>query len=111
MTKRPGLPVRGSTTGRPIMVLFDALGQKWSMRILWELRDGPLSFRELRARCDDVSPTSLNQRLKDLKELNLVNLSDDGYSLTKWGAELGERLTEMDIWAARWAEKAFRPKP
>ncbi|MEQ9509453.1 MAG: hypothetical protein RLN92_10440 [Alloalcanivorax xenomutans] len=42
--------VRGSTTGRPIMVLLDILGQRWTLRILWELRDAPLSFRALRQR-------------------------------------------------------------
>src|SRR5256885_7052823 len=39
--------VRGSTTGRPIMVLLDLLGRRWVLRIVWELRDEPRRFREL----------------------------------------------------------------
>jgi len=39
--------VRGSTTGRPIMVLLDLLGRRWTLRIVWELRDAPRRFREL----------------------------------------------------------------
>ena len=31
--------VRGSASGRPIMVLLDLLGRRWSLRIVWELRD------------------------------------------------------------------------
>ena len=38
----PGQPVRGSASGRPIMALLDLLGRRWALRILWELRDGPL---------------------------------------------------------------------
>ena len=71
-------PVRGSTTGRPIMVLFDILGQRWSLRILWELRQGPLTFRALRDACDGASPTVLNTRLKALRHLGLVDLGPDG---------------------------------
>ena len=51
-TPKPGTPVRGSRTGRPIMAALDLLGRRWALRVLWELRGGPLSFRELRARCD-----------------------------------------------------------
>ena len=39
--------VRGSRTGRPIMVLLDLLGRRWTLRIVWELRDQPRRFREL----------------------------------------------------------------
>ena len=36
--------VRGSRTGRPIMVLLDLLGRRWALRILWELRNGALAY-------------------------------------------------------------------
>jgi DNA-binding HxlR family transcriptional regulator len=52
---RPGAPVRGSATGRPIMALLDLLGRRWALRIIWELRDGPLTFRDLQAACDGMS--------------------------------------------------------
>jgi DNA-binding HxlR family transcriptional regulator len=39
---RPGTKVRGSSGGRPIMALLDLLGRRWALRILWELRGGPL---------------------------------------------------------------------
>ena len=46
---RPGVSVRGSRSGRPIMAALDLLGRRWALRILWELRAGPLTFRAIRA--------------------------------------------------------------
>lgn len=103
MTKRPGTAVRGSTTGRPVMVLLDVLGQRWTLRLLWELSQGPGNFRELRARCDDLSPTVLNKRLKELRELSLVALREDGYALTPTGQSLITVLMPLDAWAKDWA--------
>ncbi|MAZ03428.1 MAG: transcriptional regulator [Sneathiella sp.] len=102
--KKPGTRVRGSTTGRPIMVLFDVLGQRWTLRILWELRHGRLNFRDLRAQCDDISPTVLNARLKTLRELALIDHQDGGYAYTSAGAELSNKLAGFDQWAENWAK-------
>ncbi len=44
--------VRGSKSGRPIMALLDLLGRRWMLRIIWELRNGPLTSRALRQACD-----------------------------------------------------------
>lgn len=98
-----GSPVRGSRTGRPIMVLLDALGRRWALRVLWELSEGPLTFRALRERCGDVSPTVLNDRLAELRDLALVDLSEEGYTLSEKGRELGALLLPLDAWARRWA--------
>lgn len=102
--KKPGDKVRGSDTGRPIMVLLDQLGQRWTLRILWELRDGPMTFRELQSRCDSVSPTLLNRRLKELREVNLVDRTEGGYSFTKLGQDLGEQLLTLSKWSNKWAK-------
>ena len=64
--------VRGSRTGRPIMVLLDLLGRRWTLRILWELRSGALTSRALRTACDEASPKVLNQRLKELREAGFI---------------------------------------
>ena len=103
MTK-PGNKVRGSDTGRPIMVLLDQLGQRWTLRILWELRDGPMTFRELQSRCENVSPTLLNKRLKELREMKLVIRNEGGYDFTKFGQDLGEQLLALSRWSNKWAK-------
>lgn len=98
----PRKPVRGSRTGRPIMALLDLLGRRWTLRVLWELRSDSLTFRDLRDRCDAVSPTVLNARLKDLREAGLVELGEGGYGLTGLGRELLERLEPLYRWSGRW---------
>ncbi len=102
-----GKAVRGSRTGRPIMVLLDLLGRRWTMRVLWELRDRRLSFRSLQEACDAVSPAVLNDRLRELRESRLVDLADgEGYGLTPLGTELLERFAPIVGWAERWARIA-----
>lgn len=102
----PGKRARGTSTGRPIMVLLDLLGRKQSLRVLWELRHGPLTFRELQARCDNISPTVLNTRLKELRDALIVeHTGKSGYALTRLGADLMEALAPMNSWSKRWARQ------
>lgn len=89
---------------RPIMRVLDLLSRRWALRVLWELRDGRLTFRALREACDDVSPSSLNQRLAELRGLGVVELGDDGYGLTASGVRLSRTLLEL----SRWADEALR---
>jgi DNA-binding HxlR family transcriptional regulator len=95
--------VRGSRSGRPIMVLLDLLGRRWSLRILWELRHQSLTSRALRAACDEASPTVLQARLSDLRQAGLVELlRGDGYRLTALGRELLETFLPLHHFAERW---------
>lgn len=99
----PGRPVRGSRSGRPIMALLDLLGRRWVMRIIWELRGEPLTFRELRGRCDEMSPTVLNQRLHDLREAGIVEQAEEGgYALSALGAGLLESMGPLLHWSEQW---------
>src|SRR5215210_3072343 len=98
---QPGRPVRGSRTGRPIMALLDLLGRRWALRILWELRAGNLTFRELRGHCDSMSPTVLNDRLSELREAGIVELTDGGYGLTADGTELLSAVAPISQWAKK----------
>ena len=103
---KPGMPVRGSRTGRPIMALLDLLGRRWVLRILWELRDTPLTFRELREHCDAMSPTVLNQRLRELRDADIVVLEDpSGYALSRQGRQLLEALMPLQRWSEQWQKK------
>ena len=95
--------VRGSRTGRPIMVLLDLLGRRWALRILWELRNDPLTSRALRTACDEASPTVLNERLKELREADFIELGDAGYALTALGRELSEKFMPLHHFAEKWS--------
>jgi DNA-binding HxlR family transcriptional regulator len=88
------------------MALLDLLGRRWALRVIWELRDGPARFRDLRERCGGLSPTVLNERLRELREAGVVELVDeDGYRATEEGAKLLEAMGPLDQWARRWAKR------
>ena len=107
---KPGTPVRGSDTGRPIMALLDLLGRRWVMRIIWELRCTPLTFRELRERCDDMSPTVLNQRLRELRETGIADIAQaGGYTLSPMGVSLLASMMPLLHWSEEW-EKTLAQK-
>jgi DNA-binding HxlR family transcriptional regulator len=88
------------------MALLDLLGRRWALRVLWELREGPLSFRALRARCEEMSPSVLNTRLRELRDAGIVTGGEGGYALTPDGRRLLEDLRPLDGWARRWARRA-----
>ena len=104
-TPQVGRPARGSSTGRPIMVVLDVLGRRGALRVLWELRDGPLTFRALQDACE-TNPGSLNARLKDLRELGTVDHEEGGYRLSKSGRILMKTLNDLQAWSERWASGA-----
>ena len=103
----PGKSVRGSHTGSPINALFDLLGRRWALGVLWNLGNGPRSFRELQALCGGISPSILNSRLKDLREADILERSTEGYRLTVRGQELRQIVVPLGYWSAVWSEEVF----
>ncbi|MCZ2721969.1 helix-turn-helix domain-containing protein [Marinomonas sp. 15G1-11] len=98
-----GSPVRGSESGQPIMVLFDLLGRRWAMGILWGLSGSNRTFRDLQTHCGSASPSVLNTRLKELRAAHLIEKAADGYSLTEDGRALFKHLEPLGDWAKDWA--------
>ena len=107
MSVRPGQPVRGSSTGRPVMALFDLIGRRWNLRIIWELRQapGPLTFRELRSACGDISSSVLTQRLHELSDVRITAHAGDGYTLTSTGIGLVAALQPVLDWSRAWNQE------
>jgi DNA-binding HxlR family transcriptional regulator len=102
---KPRMRARGSVTGRPIMMLLDLLGRRWTLRLIWELREGRrLNFRELISICG-ISPSVLNMRLTELRENTIIELAPDGYALTAIGCDLLAKLTPLHDWAEAWARR------
>ena len=91
------------TNQRPIMLLIDLLGKKWIMRIIWELNQDTCSFRTLQSRCEKISPTVLNKRIKELIAANLVvKAKPNGYHLTGLGLGLIELFHPLNNWVKKW---------
>jgi DNA-binding HxlR family transcriptional regulator len=87
-----------------MLALFDLLGRRWALRILWELRVEPATFLELHRRCDSMSTSVLTQRLVELRDAQLIEKDQAGsYALTEAGSLLLGRLDGIDEWTQEWA--------
>jgi DNA-binding HxlR family transcriptional regulator len=93
------------------MALLDLLGRRWALRVIWELREDRLSFRALQARCEGMSSSVLNQRLRELRAAGIVELDAGGYELTSEGQRLLAAFSPINDWADRWAERAQGESP
>jgi len=84
------------------MVALDLLGRRTTLRVLWELREEPMTFRALQEVCE-TNARLLNIRLTELKEAGLVEHGTGGYRLTEQGRSLGAALEPLSAWAEEWA--------
>ena len=107
----PGAPVRGSKSGKPIMALFDLLGRSWALGVIWQLSDGPATFRQLQEKCEQVSPTVLNKRIKELTASGLIERGDSGYQLSGNGIDLFRLLEPFGGWSQKLAAELATSKP
>jgi DNA-binding HxlR family transcriptional regulator len=87
------------------MALLDLLGRRWALRVVWELREGPMSFRALQQRCDGMSSSVLNQRITELGAAGVVEHSPGGYRLSAEGLRLLEAFAPLQAWADRWGQR------
>ena len=86
------------------MTLLDLLGRRWTLRILWELRERSLTSRALRSACDEASPTVLQARLSELRQAGLVELLPGyGYRLTAIGRNYWRTFAAASL-AERWSK-------
>lgn len=52
-----------------------------------------------------MNPASLNKRLRELRELDIVSHSGAGYHLTGHGRSLMSALDPLADWAKKWAAR------
>jgi DNA-binding HxlR family transcriptional regulator len=87
------------------MALLALLGRRWALRVVWELREGPLVFRALQERCEGMSSSVLNQRLGELRAAGVLDSRAGGYELTGEGLALLDAYAPLEAWAERWAAR------
>lgn len=87
---------------------MDLLGQRWVLRIVWELEPGALGFLELRRRMGNCSSSMLSERLQQLQTARIVTkLPDKSYELTApVGVSLGRSMQSVWDWARQWVGSA-----
>lgn len=89
---------------------MELLGQRWTLRAIWELQAGALRFLDLRRRMDNCSSSVLSERLRQLSACGLVVKNQAGkWQLTDAGAEIGSALTSVWDWAEEWDSRGGRP--
>ena len=83
--------------------LFEKLECRYALRVLWALRDGhPQTFRLLHDSVGGITPNTLNTRIKELREVCLIDHGSDGYAVTAAGSDLLKRLSDVQAFANRW---------
>jgi len=75
-------------------------GRRWALRVVWELRVGPLNFRALQSACGNISPSVLQRRLHELRDQQIIEkIPRLGYRLSTSGEKLFQVLAQMDKWS------------
>ena len=82
------------------------IGGKWKGSILWHLKDEPLRFNALARELGGASRKMINQRLKEMEELGLIErcvITERPiaveYSITAFGRSSLAVLEELKNWA------------
>ena len=102
MTTSDTSPASAGEGEAPLLELFDVLGRRWALRVLWELRAGGMTYRGLAGRIPAMSTSVLTDRLRELRAASLVEHErGSGYRLSGHGRELLARLNSLRELAPR----------
>jgi DNA-binding HxlR family transcriptional regulator len=87
---------------------LDVLGDRWTLRVVDGLLDGPQRFGELAEKLDGIAPNVLTVRLRQLERGGLVVATPYSkrpvrlaYALSDSGRELGDAISLLAAWGAR----------
>ncbi len=111
-------PKKHANNRCPLIAFSQAAGGKYKMRILWELRGGPMRYGELRrsaivaAQGTAVTPRVLSRELKELHARGLINRKQYPvvppkveYSLTKLGNSIIPVIGHIVKWGLAGAHR------
>jgi DNA-binding HxlR family transcriptional regulator len=101
--------------GCPVAAFQKMINGKYKLRIVWDLKDGPLRYGEIRTgllRASDgtgeIAPRVLSRELKALTETGLIDRRDYGvvppkveYRLTRKGKSFVPVIAAIRNWGAR----------
>ena len=97
-------PLHAACPGRAV---FETVTNRWTLLILWALKDGTLRFFSLRDRVEGISERVLSQNLKALCRSGLIERHVEpsvppkvSYTLTATGADLLSVMDSLTGWIA-----------
>lgn len=92
----------------PIDAAMHVIEGKWKVLVLWEVRDRPRRFGELRRALPGISEKVLAQQLRELETDGIVHREVHDtvppkveYTLTDEGRELNAALEPLGAWGQR----------
>ena len=99
----------------PVAAFQKMISGKYKLRIVWDLKDGPRRYGEIRSgllrgmqRSAEIAPRVLSRELKALTESGLINRKDYGvvppkveYRLTRKGKSFVPIVAAIRDWGAR----------
>ena len=102
--------------GCPVLAFQKTISGKYKVRILWDLRDGPLRYGEVRsgllrgaAGTREIAPRVLSRELKALAHAGLIARKDYGvvppkveYRLTRMGQSFIPVIAAIRRWGMRY---------
>ncbi len=104
--------------GCPVAAFQKMIGGKYQLRIVWDLKDGPLRYGEIRSGLlrgaigtQEIAPRVLSRELKALALAGLIDRRDYGvvppkveYRLTRKGKSFVPVIAAIKDWGARHLE-------
>lgn len=103
------------TCGCPVTAFQKIISGKYKLRIMWDLKDGPLRYGEIRSGLlrgaegtQEVAPRVLSRELKALTQTGLIDRKDYGvvppkveYRLTRKGQSFIPVIVAIRNWGTR----------
>jgi len=103
------------TCGCPVAAFQKMISGKYKLRIVWDLKDGPKRYGEIRTGllrgsdgASEISPRVLSRELKALTETGLIDRRDYGvvppkveYRLTRKGKSFVPVIAAIRNWGTR----------
>ena len=95
----------------PFTTAQKVLSGKWSLMIIFHLKDGPVRFNELLRKFEGLTHSSLTKQLKQLEHFRLIHREVYNqvppkveYSLTDLGEKLNPTLKMLTEWGSEYIE-------
>ena len=108
----------------PVTAFQKMISGKYKLRIVWDLKDGPLRYGEIRTGLlrgtigsSEIAPRVLSRELKALTETGLIDRKDYGvvppkveYRLTRKGKSFVPVIAAIKDWGTRHLAQASVPE-
>jgi DNA-binding HxlR family transcriptional regulator len=113
-------PKSTATCGCPVAAFQKMISGKYKLRIMWDLKDGPLRYGEIRSGLlrgaegtQEIAPRVLSRELKALTQTGLLDRKDYGvvppkveYRLTRKGQSFIPVIDAIRQWGTRHLRQA-----